>query len=472
MVRNRTDVIIMCKYILTVILFCLCALARGQSIYEYVYWFDGDVATKRTVQITDTLKQMDIDVSALETGLHTMHMQVMDGNAVVSSPVTRIFFRFKEVDAPSGYYQIDSDGDLMDLEQVTGLDSLDVSSLPIGSHIIRYMLTDADGKISSISTNHFMRIKEVTTPSGYYQIDRDGELCAVDTVEGAYLLDVSGLKNGLHIIRYMVEDAEGKVSSVSQSHFVKIPLESEKLSYSYMFDNDTTTMSTGDFSEDVMWFDVSKLADGFHTISIFVHASYTTQHKSYYFIKIPQTEGVEYLNSMCYVDGKLFHQEQIFTSSGVVEWDVDMSSLKRGLHTIELQVASPSGTASLLRKSLFLRTVMDDALANLDCYCIIDDSLTTVVKGVYNDRHYDFDIDVSMLPDGEHSITYLLLDNSGIVTNARTATFVKSSSETGIEQLEENAHRTVIYDLSGRKVTQIVNSGVYIINGKKVMINK
>jgi hypothetical protein len=41
---------------------------------------------------------------------------------------------------------------------------------------------------------------------------------------------------------------------------------------------------------------------------------------------------------------------------------------------------------------------------------------------------------------------------------------------TGIEEVETGNGKRVIYDIQGRKLSEIVKSGIYIINGKKVLV--
>ena len=44
------------------------------------------------------------------------------------------------------------------------------------------------------------------------------------------------------------------------------------------------------------------------------------------------------------------------------------------------------------------------------------------------------------------------------------------TEETEIEGVEAEIENDVIYDLSGRRITEITESGIYIINGHKVVI--
>ena len=47
-------------------------------------------------------------------------------------------------------------------------------------------------------------------------------------------------------------------------------------------------------------------------------------------------------------------------------------------------------------------------------------------------------------------------------------TFEKT--DTGIDDLEEEKDSTVIYDLAGRRVTDMTEKGIYIIDGKKIIV--
>lgn len=371
-------------------------------------------------------------------------------------------------------YWIDDNVDkLTTIVSATGVEHLqiDTSGLDYGFHTLNMFVKNEDSVVSPTVTRIFYSTKENTSPGGWYQIDNE-EMHRVSLMAGTHTVDASTLDDGLHTIRYMIEGADGKVTSSAVGHFIKLMASGKGLSYSYLFDKDSTTVNRGSYTTDVMWLDVSGLADGLHSIDIVVYGSSTTQQESHHFIKIPQTDGVDFLNCVCHIDGIMYKQEKVDPKQGIVEWDIDMTGIERGLHTIELQVVSPSGAASLLYNTFFLKTLTDAELASLDCYCIIDSVQTNIVEGVYENSGYSFELDVSDLEEGEHTLTYLLLDNMGIVTDVHTATFIKEPKADGINKLEMNEGETAIYDLSGRRVNRIVTSGIYIINGKKVMIRR
>lgn len=326
------------KNILFLCLLCLSMVARGQTGYECVYWMDNDMTTRHSISLSDGTWQTSIDVSDLEDGLHSLHIQVKD--TVWSSPVTRYFFR------------------------------------------------------------------QSATAQG--------------------------------------------------------------MRYRYWFDNDNSTVQISD--TELTWLDVSSLDDGLHMLHVMAEGEVATQTVSYHFIKVPQTAGVEYLNCLCYIDGTLHTQECVTAPQGIAHWDIDVSEISRGLHQLQVQVVTPSGAASSLYNALFVRTITDEELSGLRCFYIIDDSLTHIVEGTYEDQGYHFELDVTELPDGEHRITYMLVDDKEVVTDMQSATFIKESDGEGISILINDKEETLLYDISGRRVTGPLTRGVYIINSRKVLI--
>jgi hypothetical protein len=48
---------------------------------------------------------------------------------------------------------------------------------------------------------------------------------------------------------------------------------------------------------------------------------------------------------------------------------------------------------------------------------------------------------------------------------------IKSTNETGISEVKgENGNVKTIYDLTGRRIEAITAPGIYIVNGKKVLV--
>ena len=73
--------------------------------------------------------------------------------------------------------------------------------------------------------------------------------------------------------------------------------------------------------------------------------------------------------------------------------------------------------------------------------------------------------------------TYTLYINEWTIVNSswetlseQTLTFTIPGEDTAIESVETEVENKVIYDLTGRKVETITKAGIYIVNGKKVLV--
>lgn len=308
------------KIMLCISLLCFGMIARGQTSYEYAYWWDNNEATGRILTTQGDSWQTDVDVSYLSDGLHSMHIQVCDTAGVWSSPVTRYFV--KQSDAASG------------------------------------------------------------------------------------------------------------------------------MTYRYWFDNDNTTMVTSE--TELAWIDVSALDDGLHMLHVMAEGTAATPTLSYQFLKIPQTDGVEYLHCLCYLDGEIYCQEKVSSSGGIIHWEFDVSKLSQGMHNIQVQVVTPSGAATSFYDAMFIRTTTEAEMASMKCFYTIDNAESYIEAGTYANGTYHFDLDVSALDDGLHQIAYMLVGDNGVSTKVNSAFFMKTPlCGNGITQYwywlnDDDAHKTVV----------------------------
>lgn len=371
------------KIMLCLCLLCIGTIARGQTVYEYVYWFDDDYAARQTAVSNSSAWQFEADASALDESFHTLHVQVRD--TVWSSPVTRMFVNLRNVSVRDGRYWFD---------------------------------------------------------------DENENQHAVYGVNGLFDVDVSQLSDGLHTIHYVAMDAKGFVTPTVSRQFIKIPKADGTMAAHYWFDNDNSTMVTA--TTELIWLDVSALDDGLHTLHVMAESTSATQTLSYQFLKIPQTDGVDYLNCLCYLDGRLYHQEKVPSSGGIVNWQFDVSSMAQGIHNIQVQVVTPSGAATSLYESMFLRSTTHAELASMKCFYTIDNADTYIEAGTYANGAFHFDLDVSALDDGLHQLAYMLVGDNGVSTKVSSAFFMKTPlGGNGITQYwywlnDDDANKTVV----------------------------
>lgn len=351
------------KYLLFALLLCIQWSAHGQTTYDYRYWFDMDEGNQHTGTSSTGSWNIEADLSGLDCSLHAIHIQVKDTSGVWSAPKTRYFVKMPDRTLAGGNYWFDNDF---------------LSRQPLA------------------------------------------------TVNGKFDVDVSSMSETLHYIHFQANDAAGYVSSPFTSLFMKLPIE-KSLSYRYWIDNDQTTMKSGKLTGESMMFDVSDLTDGFHVITLQVDGNGGSSiPANRMFIKIPQTEGVSELTCMCTIDGKVYKQEKVASSGGVVDWSLDVSPLSQGLHRIQVQVFTPSGAATDIYDSFFFRTTMDGELQNMNLVYSIDGGDHKSIKGSYNNGMFHFDMDVASIEDGLHNMTYMLASETGTSTKVNSAFFMKT----------------------------------------------
>ena len=215
--------------------------------------------------------------------------------------------------------------------------------------------------------------------------------------------------------------------SLLLSHFA---IGQEKYNYRYWFDvNDNQsvwgTSSENEWNIDI---DISELNDILHTFNIQVQDSMGEWSSSIskYFIKVPQSIGVDFMTCFCYVDDKMYKQEQVDAKDGVLNWDLDVNALSQGLHNLQVSIMTPTGAVSSMCGAFFLRVPTQTELSMLKCYYIIDnESAKQMEASVYSDGLFNFNIDVTSLSDGLHKLTYMLIGENGMVTNSHSAFFYK-----------------------------------------------
>ena len=351
------------KYILLLIILCLHIAARGQTGYQYDYWFDNDRSTLKSGSSESGAWQMQADVSGLDESIHAIHLQVRDQAGNLSSPITRFFVKSANVEAASGRYWFD---------------------------------------------------------------DNIGEAQHSPQVEGVFDIDVSHLTEGFHSLHYQMVESNGTPSSMASRYFYKANMPA-KNSWRCWFDNEQSTQMTGTDMGSTILLDVSELVDGYHLLHILADggAGSVSVPTTIPFIKIPQVIGVDHLTCLCMVDDHLHKQEQVSAQGGVIAWKLDVSSLPQGFHRMFVQVITPSGAATSAYQAFFLRTTSRDEFAQMKCVYAIDGNEFNTEAGVLSDGTFHFDLNVADLEDGLHTISYMLSNGLGVSTKTQTQFFTK-----------------------------------------------
>ncbi len=351
------------KFLVFIMFLTLQYSARGQNGYELLYWFDCETECKSTTA-TNTGRYV-LDVSHLPVGMHTLHMQITDTASVSSSPVSKDFFKLAQ--------------DGMELKLTYWFDERHKA-----------------GKTRTLTGRRF---KEQ--------------------------IDVSDIDVGFHTLS-MQASYNGISSSTKSKTFYKTLFDAIEERYICWFDEDASTQQRGSLGNGIIWLDVTKLSDGFHTLYIQAEKQMPTQALAHNFIKVPQTDGIDSLSCIIFVDNEIFYKDKVKSNGGIINFDLDVTSLSQGVHILQVYAVTPSGAATALSNSFFIRSTTDSEMSNMKCIYTIDGNTQNKEMGIYNNGAYHFDIDVASLNDGIHQISYFLVDDNGVSTESRTSFFIKT----------------------------------------------
>ena len=350
------------QHLLFIMFLCMHCIARGQTGYDYRYWFDNDYSLMQEGHSLTDSWQFQADLSGLSESLHAIHIQVTDTTGTVSAPLTRFFVKLRDKDVKEGRYWFDND-----------LTTLKVNS----------------------------------------------------AVQGVFDIDVKALREGFHTFHYQVKGIDGSYSSPVTRSFYRV-LVPEASYYRCWVDEDYSTMTRGKYTGAPILVDITSISEGYHKLHVQLDGSTPSSPVSHSFVKIPQTEGVEYLTCLCSVDDKLFRQEQVSSEGGIIHWDFDVSEISQGFHQMQVQVVTPSGAATSTYDAFFLRTTTTEEMNDMKCVYCIDGAEFYTEAGRMSNGAFHCDLDVSALTDGLHRLSYYLTNGKGVSTKISTQFFIKT----------------------------------------------
>lgn len=291
-------------------------------------------------------------------------------------------------------------------------------------HTLHFQVKDTAW--STPVTRYFMKLPEKGPQTFTYWFDHEGgKAQPLTPADGTALIDVASLADGLHTLH--VAYGEGAHTGLPRNAiFWKLPIEGQ-LQYRLWADNDRTLLQAGRYTGAPLMVDVSQMEDGFHTLHAQVEgqASASIPYTKM-FIKVPQTEGVDYLTCLFTVDNKLYKQEKVPSAGGLVHWEFDASAIPQGLHKAQGLVVTPSGVATNVQESFFYRTMTTTEKASMQCYYSIDSDTHRTQAGRLDGDLFHFDLDVAGLSDGFHRLSYMLMGNDGTSSRVLTAFFFKT----------------------------------------------
>lgn len=414
------------KILAFLVLLILPWTARGQALADWYYWFDSDKTPRESGKLSAQNTQLNVDVSQLEVGAHMLYVQVVDAAGVSSTPVGNFFYRVPVDNSISKmYYTINGESATHGLDLGNGSFMLDVSKCRSGLNTINIHVADNHGLTSIPLTYLFCKVPPSTKLTKFfYWLDSSTTANELPFGEGEFVIDVSDLHQGFHVVNYCALDDEGLMTDIKSSGFYRLPVESnEKLHY--WLDGDTVATEVPNYKDGFV-VDVTKAIEGFNTIYFQMEDNGPADIKACHFVKVPQTENGGDMTLVCIIDGKIVGEEKVAAHGGVVKCDMDVSNMEVGLHKAMFQLITPSGSGSSIAETYFVRTLTDADIASMQCSYTIDGFIHGVEKGTCTNGAFHFDLPVDKVEDGLHRLDYRLVADNGASTIQNSEWFYKT----------------------------------------------
>ena len=476
--------------------------ATPNGIVQHQYWIDGNLQAA----VTSDSKPQPIVISSLNPGLHTFTVRVQDNTGVWSTQVTKAFIKPYAVtsvnDKEIVRHQYWIDGKIeaqVTLNQKDPIDIIEIEGLLPGLHSLTVRVQDNTGVWSSQVAKYFIvPYNEVSVDDKQivqHQYWIDGNVDAMVTLNQQAPIDIiniEGLKPGLHSLTVRVKDNTGLWSSQVAKYFIvkddDVMEETTITRYMYWFDEETADFKTGPLTSasGTMDIDISDVEAGIHTLwwrcgdskGAWSEArSVTFESKSLYNYTVPSSgigtfsadvnltlpDGLKahfctYLKEVdeglaikiLNIDGKVINQNTGVLLSGTpgetyqLRYTAEAGSATEGNQLVPVveskHIESVTGdyTNYMMKGGRFIKIKEEDGSVMMPAHRAYLPLLTTAV--------------------GEAKSIVLLWDD-GFVTGVERMRNVEN----------EIMRNESIYNLNGQKLSS-PRKGINIINGRKVIV--
>lgn len=198
------------KLFLMLLFLGICSIARGQTSQ---YWFDSNYGGMVSKSVSNGT--IDVDLSGLQPGVHTLHY-LYNNRGVPSSTYSKSFLvPNSQIKGSRAEYWFDQDYSSHVTTTEVGSITIDASSLTPGVHTLNYHQINTSDLVSSTYAYPFLVPEPTATATkGEYWFDSNYEGRKQLALSAqAVPLDLSGLTPGLHSVRYHALTANGLPST-------------------------------------------------------------------------------------------------------------------------------------------------------------------------------------------------------------------------------------------------------------------
>ena len=310
---------------------------------------------------------------------------------------------------------------------------------------------------------------QTTITGGEYWFD--GAIDTRQTLTPGTSVDISMLPSGLHTLTMRIKDSNGLWSNqVARTFFIAPEAKEDPSAVTtceYWLDNEKLSQYTTLNSQAI---DLGSLQPGLHKLMVRVKNNlgiWSNQMNRIFFIA-PEAKGNASAITSCeyWLDGQIeSHQVQNFTPAVI-----DISSLDAGLHMLTMRIKDDKGVWSnpVARIFYVMQTPAETATITRYLYWMDSDKEHSVT-GKIEDESNSMVIDITNLEAGDHTLHWSVADSRGVWSNIASETFTVYPA--GIGSIHVKMQDGQWYDLHGRKLNgKPTRSGIYIVNGRKVLV--
>jgi hypothetical protein len=243
------------KIFLAILLLATMSMARGQT-FTYRYWVDRDAGSAQTGSGTYSSNpqyfandynraSFNVNVSSLDKGLHTLHVQTRIGSGDWGPTRTSYFYlpeATQQLTATKARYWFDHNDYTRDIHfcwwapwrqyynhqwnttVTNGVINLDVSTLSVGLHTLHYQTCSADGTPSPVVTRYLYIPDDNAQLRGirlWYDDDtQNAQTYMANDGEATVLeLDITALEPGTHLLHAQLLDCDNNVIDEAAEEF-------------------------------------------------------------------------------------------------------------------------------------------------------------------------------------------------------------------------------------------------------------
>ena len=200
--------------------------------------------------------------------------------------------------------------------------------------------------------------------------------------------------------------------------------------YLYWFDNDAQPQRIVKSASETSWqteVDVSALSDGLHWIYFLVQQdSCQSQSVCRPFLKLAGSTAIA-MQAVFSVDGQVMHTQEMSSAGGVLNYDLDVSSLSEGIHRFAVIAYVPGGGMSEQHEAFFYHAG-DTGCHAAQCVWAVDGGEVHSQAQNLGNGTFRFNADVASLTDGLHEMMIVLLDEGGNLLDHCSQFFYKDSN--------------------------------------------